>query len=531
MLRGATSTQQAGPAARGVRGGASCRPFCFRVGGRSGRVAADPAAPLLGALAPADRDVLGVLVDVEALATGALGGQLAHGGQVLPGQRGLLGVRAVDRHLEGGRGLLDLAQHVEQHVAEVDGRPGVELGVLALHVPPVGGQGQIQLAPLLVEGAQVEPGPGGVGGMLAGDGRAVGPRRPVHVLAGGADHPLDDLGRRAPLGMAGGDGHPQGAFGPVGVAHRPQQLPELVGGPRRPLRVVVGDGRMECALGRLEVALAGEVIPHQEGALGSPTPFVAHAPRLPGAIGAVKAPSKGNDPRLYNGAMDGALPDRDLAAIGLLQDPVRRALYGHVVASGGEVSRNQAAEAAGVARSLAAFHLDKLVEAGLLEATFRRLGDRRGPGAGRPAKLYRRAAGEVAATLPPRTYETAAHLLAETVEQAGADLELQAAARRAGAEAGRRIAAEASAGPDPAPAVEQVLAARGYEPYRDGDALRLRNCPFANLSAEFPVLVCAMNLCLIEGLLDGLGQDPGRAVMDPAPDRCCVAVFSKDNQD
>ena len=132
--------------------------------------------------------------------------------------------------------------------------------------------------------------------------------------------------------------------------------------------------------------------------------------------------------------MDTVPPDRDLAAIGLLQDPVRRALYGHVVADGGEVSRNQAAEAVGVQRGLAAFHLDKLVEAGLLEASFRRLGERRGPGAGRPAKLYRRAAGEVAASLPPRTYETAAHLLAETVEQAGADLELQAAA---GAPAGR----------------------------------------------------------------------------------------------
>jgi predicted ArsR family transcriptional regulator len=229
--------------------------------------------------------------------------------------------------------------------------------------------------------------------------------------------------------------------------------------------------------------------------------------------------------------MDGIPSDRDLSAIGLLQDPVRRALYGHVAAAGGEVSRNQAAEAAGVARSLAAFHLDKLVEAGLLEATFRRLGDRRGPGAGRPAKLYRRAAGQVAATLPPRTYEAAAHLLAETVEEAGADLELQAAARRAGARTGRQIAAEAAAGPEPAPVVDQVLAARGYEPYRDGDALRLRNCPFATLSAEFPVLVCAMNLCLIEGLLDGLSQDPGRVVMDPAPDRCCVAVLSKGNQD
>jgi predicted ArsR family transcriptional regulator len=230
--------------------------------------------------------------------------------------------------------------------------------------------------------------------------------------------------------------------------------------------------------------------------------------------------------RLYNGGMDDLPPDRDLAAIGLLQDPVRRALYGHVVAAGGEVSRNQAAEAVGVQRSLAAFHLDKLVEAGLLEASFRRLGDRRGPGAGRPAKLYRRAAAEVAASLPPRTYETAAHLLAEAVDQAGADLELQAAARRAGRAAGREQAT-----PGPGPGIEQVLGARGYEPYRDGAGLRLRNCPFAHLAREFPVLVCSMNLALIQGLLEGVGEPARRAVMDPAPGRCCVAITSKGNQD
>ena len=223
-------------------------------------------------------------------------------------------------------------------------------------------------------------------------------------------------------------------------------------------------------------------------------------------------------------AMDIMPPDRDLAAIGLLRDPVRRALYGHVAGAGGEVSRNQAAEAVGVQRGLAAFHLDKLVEAGLLEASFRRLGARRGPGAGRPAKLYRRASGEVAASLPPRTYETAAHLLAEAVEQTGADLELQAAARRAGREAGRRLAEEAEG---PGPAIGPVLGARGYEPFRDGAGLRLRNCPFASLAGDFPVVVCAMNLALVEGLLEGLGDQAGRAVMDPAAGRCCVAVHDR----
>ena len=232
-------------------------------------------------------------------------------------------------------------------------------------------------------------------------------------------------------------------------------------------------------------------------------------------------------------AMDTMPPDRDLAAIGLLRDPVRRALYGHVAGAEGEVSRNQAAEAVGVQRGLAAFPRAMRVAGGRLGACFRGLGAGRARGAGRPAKLYRRASGEVAASLPPRTYETAAHLLAEAVEQTGADLELQAAARRAGEQAGRR-AVTASAETE----IEPVLASRGYQPYRDGPWLRLRNCPFANLAGEYPVLVCAMNLCLIEGLLEGIGERAGRAAMDPAPGRCCVVVSdrphagpSKDNQD
>ena len=220
--------------------------------------------------------------------------------------------------------------------------------------------------------------------------------------------------------------------------------------------------------------------------------------------------------------MDPLRHDRDLVAIGLLREPVRRALYQHVAAQAGEVSRDQAAQAVGVRRALAAFHLDKLVEAGLLEASFGRQGKRGGPGAGRPAKLYRRAAGEVAASLPPRAYQLAAHLLAETVEQVGADLELYASARRSGEAAGRQAAAHRSR-----PTVQRVLAARGYQPYRDGAVLRLRNCPFAVLAGQFPVLVCGMNHAMIEGLVAGLGDAGGAAVMDPAPGRCCVAVHDR----
>ncbi|MCP9947823.1 helix-turn-helix domain-containing protein [Actinomadura madurae] len=122
----------------------------------------------------------------------------------------------------------------------------------------------------------------------------------------------------------------------------------------------------------------------------------------------------------------------DIDAIALLQDPLRRRLYEFVAAQGREVGRNEAAEAAGVARTLAAFHLDKLVDAGLLEAGSRRLTGRSGPGAGRPAKVYRRSAVERDVSVPARDYRTAAGLLAEAAEAAGLDMELQDAARRRG---------------------------------------------------------------------------------------------------
>ncbi|MFB8777859.1 helix-turn-helix transcriptional regulator [Streptomyces broussonetiae] len=222
---------------------------------------------------------------------------------------------------------------------------------------------------------------------------------------------------------------------------------------------------------------------------------------------------------------------KDIEAIAALQDPVRRRLYEYVVAQGREVGRNEAAEAAGVARTLAAHHLDRLTEAGLLESGSRRLSGRSGPGAGRPAKVYTRARAERAVSLPARDYRTAAELLAEAAEEAGLDAGLCAAARRRG-EALRDPAAPCG---DLTEAME-VLAARGYEPRLEdtGEAaspvVRMRNCPFHAVAERFPPLVCGMNLALLEGLLGTEG--PLRARMDARPGECCVVVeASKNNID
>ncbi|WP_069767201.1 metalloregulator ArsR/SmtB family transcription factor [Streptomyces sp. LUP30] len=227
----------------------------------------------------------------------------------------------------------------------------------------------------------------------------------------------------------------------------------------------------------------------------------------------------------------------DIEAIAALQDPVRRRLYEFVVGQGREVGRNEAAEAVGVARTLAAHHLDRLAEVGLLESGSRRLTGRSGPGAGRPAKVYTRAQAERTVSLPARDYRTAAELLAEAAEHAGLDAGLTAAARRRG-ESLRGSTAPCGGLED----AMEMLAARGYEPRLEEDegaggssgaavrVVRMRNCPFHAVAERFPPLVCGMNLALLEGLIGTDG--PVRARMDAQPGKCCVVVEnSKNNSD
>ena len=223
----------------------------------------------------------------------------------------------------------------------------------------------------------------------------------------------------------------------------------------------------------------------------------------------------------------------DLASLSSLDDPVRRRLYEVVTRQPGPVGRDEAASAAGIGRALAVYHLDKLVESGLLTASYQRPPGRSGPGAGRPAKLYARSDREFAVTVPPREYELAARLLIQAVEDDPSDRSraaLAEAARRLGTELGRafrpdaaeRDAAERDAAERDA---EGMLTRQGYEPRRGGDGvIRLRNCPFHQLAEEHRDVVCGMNLALVEGLVAGLGTGGWRPALDPRPGHCCVAI-------
>lgn len=219
----------------------------------------------------------------------------------------------------------------------------------------------------------------------------------------------------------------------------------------------------------------------------------------------------------------------DVASLGSLGDPTRRAMYDFVSGQGEPVGRDEAAVAAGIGRTLAAYHLDRMVEDGLLEVSFARRTGRSGPGAGRPAKLYRRAAREFKVSLPPRDYELAARIFANAVENeptGRAKAALQESAQRFGsqvaAEVERRLAGRPRA--ERATGLEEVLAERGYEPFRDADGIiRLRNCPFDCLADAHRRTVCGMNLTLL-GQAVASPKDGLNAVLEPRPGLCCVAL-------
>ncbi|HEY7735487.1 MAG TPA: hypothetical protein VH813_01695 [Candidatus Limnocylindrales bacterium] len=223
--------------------------------------------------------------------------------------------------------------------------------------------------------------------------------------------------------------------------------------------------------------------------------------------------------------------DRRLDALAPLAEPVRRALYLHVVEQAAPVGRDAAASAVGISRSLAAFHLDRLVDAGLLVADYRRLSGRSGPGAGRPAKVYRRADQPVEISLPERRYELAASLMAQAVGGGSAGRRradrLSDAAHAygtgLGAEARRRAGPRASRARLLAAAVD-VLRLTGFEPAAGeaGAAIVLRNCPFDGLVRDHRDVVCGMNLSLMEGVVTGLRIHGIEAELDPQPGRCCV---------
>ena len=216
-------------------------------------------------------------------------------------------------------------------------------------------------------------------------------------------------------------------------------------------------------------------------------------------------------------------PTEPLDQIASLSEPMRRRLYDYVVGQAGPVGRDEAAAAPGIGRPLAAFHLDRLVEGGLLDTEFHRRSGRTGPGAGRPAKFYRRAlAGDVEVSLPPRRYGLAAEILADGLDRAS-EPETVANVLEAAREVGERLA-ESEALNAGRPGLINVLRGNGYEPFEETDGVvRLRNCPFHALAQRHRQLTCSMNLAMLSSVAAGASGGEFAAEARPADGFCCVA--------
>ena len=221
------------------------------------------------------------------------------------------------------------------------------------------------------------------------------------------------------------------------------------------------------------------------------------------------------------------------ASIGALEDDLRRAMYLFIRREGRAVSRDEAAEAVGISRKLAAFHLDKLEDRGLLISHYARPPGRSGPGAGRSAKYYALSEEGFDVSLPQREYDVVGAILVDAIVASEDGSSAKEAASRIAFDKGHSLGQEVRkrTGLRPPGAertlsvAESVLAENGYEPYRDEEgALRLRNCPFHDLSRRSPDLVCGLNKSFVEGLLRGLGNDTVGAELDRRPGECCVRL-------
>ncbi|WP_255770980.1 helix-turn-helix transcriptional regulator [Pseudarthrobacter sulfonivorans] len=210
---------------------------------------------------------------------------------------------------------------------------------------------------------------------------------------------------------------------------------------------------------------------------------------------------------------------RRVAALASLGDDKRRQLFQLVASRDEAIGRDEAADALGLPRSTASFHLDKLVQDGLLAVEFHKAAGKTGPGSGRPAKMYRPAANEVSASVPDRNYDLAGELLAAAIEHSAATGGAVGDSLRTTAYLkGRELAAGAGS-------LTEFMAAEGYDPQPDGEGgLVLANCPFHRLSDGHPDVVCAMNGSFLRGAAAACGEPEDRIVPNTVQGQCCARL-------
>lgn len=213
-----------------------------------------------------------------------------------------------------------------------------------------------------------------------------------------------------------------------------------------------------------------------------------------------------------------------IEAIGLLAEPARNRIYHCVVDAEYPLSRDEVARRTGLGLGAVTFHLEKLAAADLLVSEFHKPAERRGPGSGRPAKLYKRSPVHRSVDLPPRQFGLLSRLLVDAIAQSAITGESTVlAAQRIAADTGYRLGHR----PDGQTSIRwilEVLNSVGYEPREANQVITLANCPFHEAAEAQRDLVCPLNLALVDGVLRGAHCAEAKALLTPDERRCCVSV-------
>lgn len=229
------------------------------------------------------------------------------------------------------------------------------------------------------------------------------------------------------------------------------------------------------------------------------------------------------------------MDDAAIEALTALGDESRRRMFEFARRAGRPISRDDAATEVGISRKLAAFHLERLVDAGLLRSHFGHPGRLRK--VGRAPKLYEPTDADLKVSIPPRQPDLLAAILLEGVLSDASDNPLDAA-HRAAFRRGERVGAEVRARARPGrlsseralTLSEATLSGAGFEPVRPRpDCLRLHSCPFHPLAAVQPEAVCGINHAFVDGLLTGLEANTVEVALDPDGGECCVEITAAGN--
>jgi len=198
-------------------------------------------------------------------------------------------------------------------------------------------------------------------------------------------------------------------------------------------------------------------------------------------------------------------------ALGALRDFTRRDILLRFYAERKPRSVDDVAHVAGIHRSVAFEHLERLVALGYLEV------ERRRGLPGKPAKIYRLTAGPVQISHPMRRYDVLAEALALSFQRLG-DRGTQAireAGRTFGAGLGRPGARSIVS------ALEPVIEMGAEYEVGGGGKNGCTNCLFAEVCRRTPI-VCSFHAGLITGVLERSGLEADVEALGPREPYGCA---------